>query len=191
MRVTLNGIGAEPSVRCAQYHLSRRPAGERGRVQPARFTDGMHCMRRGSHPPYPTFARGGKVGVWSFSPLAKGGHRGVLRVPPRCTGSAPRRLKTALTQSRSDETNFSFPFAEDASLLETEGVTLTAAHNESDRRCERYLTCPQAERLSRQIDFSLEFCILSGARHTGSQIALLAIETPGATRGHRGKWIMS
>ena len=37
-----------------------------------------------------------------------------------------------------------------------------------------------------------EFCILSDLQGaTGSQIALLAIETPGATRGHRGKWIMS
>ena len=66
----------------------------------------MHCMRRGSHPPSPPFARGGKSaasgplrkggkvgGVWSFSPLAKGEHRGVLRVPPRCArGLASRRL---------------------------------------------------------------------------------------------------
>ena len=30
-------------------------------------------------------SKGGKVGgVWSFSPLAKGGYRGVLRVPLRC-----------------------------------------------------------------------------------------------------------
>src|SRR5271157_4603832 len=45
----------------------------------------MHCMRRGSHPPYPPFARGGKPAASGlFSPLAKGGHRGVLRVPLRC-----------------------------------------------------------------------------------------------------------
>ena len=35
------------------------------------------------------------------------------------------------------------------------------------------------------------FAFFPSARRTGSQIALLAIETPGATRGHRGKWIMS
>ena len=35
------------------------------------------------------------------------------------------------------------------------------------------------------------FAFFPRARRTGSQIALLAIETPGATRGHRGKWIMS
>ena len=45
----------------------------------------MHCMRGNSHPPYPPLRKGGKVGgVWSFSPLAKGGYRGVLRVPLRC-----------------------------------------------------------------------------------------------------------
>ena len=155
VRVTLNGIGAEPSVRCAQYHLSRRPAGERGRVQPARFTDGMHCMRRGSHPPCPPFARGGQsttsfLGgggggesrrrLVFFPPLRRGDTGGcsssASAFPP---GSASRRLKTALTQSASDEANFSLPFAEEASLLETEGVTLTAAHNKSVRGCERYL----------------------------------------------------
>ena len=35
------------------------------------------------------------------------------------------------------------------------------------------------------------FAFFPSARRTGPQIALLAIETPGATRGHRGKWIMS
>jgi hypothetical protein len=35
------------------------------------------------------------------------------------------------------------------------------------------------------------FAFFPSARHTGPQIALLAIKTPGATRGHRGKRIMS
>ena len=40
--------------------------------------------------------------------------------------------------------------------------------------------------------------LLTGVLHSfraqgvqAPEIALLAIETPGATRGHRGKWIMS
>src|SRR5208337_3873931 len=58
-----------------------------------RFSDALHAPRL-SPPPLPPprggkdgapLRKGGKVGgVWSFSPLAKGGYRGVLRVPLRC-----------------------------------------------------------------------------------------------------------
>src|SRR5271157_4826400 len=49
-----------------------------------RFSDALHAPRR-SPPPYPPFARGGKsAAAGLFSPLAKGGHRGVRRVPLRC-----------------------------------------------------------------------------------------------------------
>ena len=42
-------------------------------------------MCRGSHPPYPPFARGdSRRRLVFFSPLAKGGHRGVIRVLLRC-----------------------------------------------------------------------------------------------------------
>jgi len=44
----------------------------------------MHCLSCGSHPPCPPFARGGKTASGLFSPLAKGGHRGVFRVPLCC-----------------------------------------------------------------------------------------------------------
>src|SRR5271157_1927370 len=48
----------------------------------------MHCMRRGSHPPYPPFARGGK----SYPPFARGGKsyppfaRGGKSYPPFARG---------------------------------------------------------------------------------------------------------
>ncbi len=59
----------------------------------------MDCMRRGSHPPYPTpLRKGGKVGgIWAFFPPCERGTQGrgfeCLCVTP---GSASRRLKTAL-----------------------------------------------------------------------------------------------
>src|SRR5271166_2500806 len=47
------------------------------------FSDALRAPRL-SPPPYPPFARGGKSAASGpFSPLAKGGHRGVLRVPLR------------------------------------------------------------------------------------------------------------
>ena len=49
-------------------------------------------------PPLPPLCKEGKVGgVWSFSPLAKGGHRGVLRVPLRCA-----RFGIQANENRSD-----------------------------------------------------------------------------------------
>ncbi len=59
-------------------------------------------------------------------------------MPLRCARFGTQAIENRSNPERSDEVNFSFPFAEDASLLETEGVTLTAAHNESVRGCERY-----------------------------------------------------
>ncbi len=59
----------------------------------------MHCMRRGSQPPYPPLRKGGKVGgVRSFfSQLAKGGHRGgFFECLCDAPGLASRRLKIAL-----------------------------------------------------------------------------------------------
>jgi group II intron reverse transcriptase/maturase len=41
------------------------------------------------------------------------------------------------------------------------------------------------------LGYNWSFANLPDARRTKPQIAILAIETPGATRGHRGKWIMS
>ena len=63
---------------------SNIPEGEAGAMLGlGRFSDALHAPQLS--PPYPPFARRGKVGgVWSFFPLAKGGHRGVLRVPLRC-----------------------------------------------------------------------------------------------------------
>src|SRR5271157_6155877 len=61
----------------------------------------MHCIRRGSHPPYPPFARGEKSAASHlFPPLRRGETGGFfecLRVTP---GSSSRRLKTALKRSR-------------------------------------------------------------------------------------------
>src|SRR5271157_1071819 len=64
-----------------------------------RFSDALHAPRLS--PPLPPLRKGGKVGgVWSFSPLAKGGHRGVLRVPLRCARfvihAIENRSKTSL-----------------------------------------------------------------------------------------------
>src|SRR5271157_1110439 len=57
----------------------------------------MHCMRRGSHPPYPPFARGESWRRLVFFPPLRRGDTGeffeCLCVTP---GSASRRLKTAL-----------------------------------------------------------------------------------------------
>ena len=39
--------------------------------------------------------------------------------------------------------------------------------------------------------FNWSFAIFPDARRTKPQTAVSAIKTPGATRGHRGKWIMS
>src|SRR5271157_3782221 len=104
----------------------------------------MHCMRRGSHPPYPPFARGGKsyppfarggksyppfarggksyppfarggksyppfarggksAASGLFSPLAKGGHRGVLRVPRRCARFGIQAIEKRSRSSRRSE----------------------------------------------------------------------------------------
>src|SRR5208337_1539602 len=52
-------------------------------VSRERFSDALHAPRLS--PPPPPLARGGKSAASGlFSPLAKGGHRGVLRVPLRC-----------------------------------------------------------------------------------------------------------
>jgi len=55
----------------------------------------MHCMRRGFHPPpYPPFARGGKLASSGpFPPLRRGGCFECLCVVP---GSSFTRLKTTL-----------------------------------------------------------------------------------------------
>ncbi len=57
-----------------------------------RFSDALHAPQLS--PPLPPLRKGGKVGgVWSFSPLAKGGYRGVLRVPLRCARFGIRAIE--------------------------------------------------------------------------------------------------
>ena len=57
-----------------------------------RFSDALHAPQLS--PPLPPLRKGGKVGgVWSFSPLAKRGYRGVLRVPLRCARFAIQAIE--------------------------------------------------------------------------------------------------
>ena len=71
-------------------------------------------------------------------------------------------------------------------------ITQGTRSEKGNRWCERIwtviATCTQQ---GRSVFEYWSFAFFPSARRTGSQIALLAIETPGATRGHRGKWIMS
>ena len=64
------------------------------------------CAAALTPPPTPPL-QGGKVGgVWSFSPLAKGGHRGVLRVPLRCARFGIQAIENRFSISRQVEPRF-------------------------------------------------------------------------------------
>jgi len=70
-----------------------------------RFSDALHAPQLS--PPLPPLRKGGKVGgVWSFSPLAKGGYRGVLRVPLRCARFAIQAIENRSNESRRQEMVF-------------------------------------------------------------------------------------
>ena len=57
-----------------------------------RFSDALHAPRLS-----PPFAKGGKSAASGlFSPLAKGGHREVLRVPLRCARFGIQAIETPL-----------------------------------------------------------------------------------------------
>jgi hypothetical protein len=85
-------------------------------------------------------------------------------VPLRCARFGTQAIENRSNPERSDEANFSFPFAEDASLLETEGVTLTAAHNESVRGCERYLPASGAPQYADRLLTKLHYIAAADRR---------------------------
>ena len=70
-------------------------ATRRGTGARLRFSDALHALWL-SPPPLPPLQWGGKSGVWSFSPLAKGYTRGSS------SASALRRLRHPAIENRSD-----------------------------------------------------------------------------------------